>query len=110
MGAGEIGVGGFGGGFCAACFLTAAGGGFAAGSAGGRGVAACALAAGAAAFCSADGFDPVPGSAVMMLTGGIDADEGNSALVGLPVGTDDPSAASGVVCVGRGAGAFHDGA
>jgi hypothetical protein len=31
----------------------------------------------------------VPGSGVMMLTGGVEAAVGNSALVGLPVGTGD---------------------
>ena len=34
-----------------------------------------------------------PGSGVMMLTGGVDAADGNSALVGLPVGIDGGSAA-----------------
>jgi len=65
------------------------GGGVAATGAGARGVA------GAAAE---------PGSGVMMLTGGVDAAEGKSALVGLPVGSDDASAAAGA------GGAFHDGA
>jgi hypothetical protein len=46
-----------------------------------------------------------PGSGVMMLTAGVEAAVGNSALVGLPVGTDDESAA-----IGAAAGAFHDGA
>ena len=46
-----------------------------------------------------------PGSGVMMLTAGVEAAVGNSALVGLPVGTDDESAATGAA-----AGAFHDGA
>jgi hypothetical protein len=41
----------------------------------------------------------------MMLTAGVEAAVGNSALVGLPVGTDDKSAATGAA-----AGAFHDGA
>jgi hypothetical protein len=50
-----------------------------------------------------DGGGGVPGSAVMMLTGGVEAALGKSALVGLPVGSDDESAATG-------AGAFHDGA
>ena len=34
------------------------------------------------------------GSGVMMLTGGIEAAEGNSAFVGLPVGTEAPSMAT----------------
>jgi hypothetical protein len=47
--------------------------------------------AGAAAFAGADAAREVPraGSGVMMLTGGVDAAEGKSALVGLPVGTED---------------------
>ena len=43
----------------------------------------------------------------MMLTGGVDAEVGNSALVGLPVGTDAGSAAIMPVAAG---GAFHDAA
>ena len=39
--------------------------------------------------------DPVPGSCVMMLTAGVEAELGNSALVGLPVGTDGGNPASG---------------
>ena len=42
-----------------------------------------------------DGVAAVPGSGVMMLTGGVEAAEGNSALVGLPVGTPGISAATG---------------
>ena len=38
----------------------------------------------------------VPGSGVMMLTGGVEAELGNSALVGLPVGTPGTSAATGI--------------
>jgi hypothetical protein len=38
----------------------------------------------------------VPGSGVMILTGGVEAELGNSALVGLPVGTPGTSAATGV--------------
>lgn len=38
-------------------------------------------------MAAAPGVDaPAAGSDVMMLTGGIEADDGNSALVGLPVG------------------------
>ena len=106
MGAGEIGVGGFGGGFFAACFLTAGGTGFAGSWGGGRGVAACALAAGDAER-SPESFEPLPGSAVMMLTGGIEDELGKSALVGRPVGIDGPSAATGT---DAGGGAFHDAA
>jgi hypothetical protein len=42
----------------------------------------------------------------MMLTGGVEAALGNSALVGLPVGNDEGSAATGPT----GAGAFHEAA
>jgi hypothetical protein len=49
--------------------------------------------------------DAKPGSGVMMLTAGVEAAVGKSALVGLPVGTDGESAATGAA-----AGAFHDGA
>jgi hypothetical protein len=42
-----------------------------------------------------------------MLTAGVEAAEGNSALVGLPVGVDDGSAATGVAAVD---GALHIGA
>ena len=55
-----------------------------------------------------DGAGPVAGSGVMMFTGGVEAADGNSALVGLPVGIDDGSAATtpAPAC----AGAFHDAA
>ena len=49
----------------------------------------------------------------MMLTGGVEAALGNSALVGLPVGIDegspDGNAAIGPTAA-AGGGAFHDGA
>ena len=81
-----------------AAFAAAAGGADAAG----------AEAADAEAADVRGGVDAVvePGSGVMMLTGGVEAAVGNSALVGLPVGTDDESAATGAAA----AGAFHDGA
>ena len=47
------------------------------------------------------------GSGVMMLTGGVEAAEGNSALVGLPVGTPGTRAATGPKA---GGGAFQVGA
>lgn len=52
------------------------------------------------------------GSGVMMLTGGVDAELGNSALVGLPVGTDGGSAAtSPAAAIGATPGtAFQEGA
>jgi hypothetical protein len=46
------------------------------------------------------------GSGVMMLIGGVEAAVGNSALVGLPVGTNGASVATGAAA----GGAFHDGA
>ena len=78
-------------GFGAGCFLAAANVGDAAGV--GR------AADGVGAF--ADGVDErdvdavaATGSGVMMLTGGVEAALGNSALVGLPVGTPGISAAT----------------
>jgi hypothetical protein len=53
-----------------------------------------------------DGAAAEPGSGVMMLTAGVEAAVGNSALVGFPVGTDGESAATGATA----AGAFHDAA
>lgn len=47
-----------------------------------------------------------PGSGVMILTAGVEAAVGNSALVGFPAGVDGASAATGAV----GAGIFHDAA
>ena len=47
--------------------------------------------------------DAVAGSGVMMLTGGVDAALGNSALVGLPVGTPGIIAATGATTGGTGA-------
>jgi hypothetical protein len=104
-------------GFGADCFLAAAS---AAGAAleVGRGDSNAAFAAdagdaavgddavGDAAARGGDGADAEPGSGVMMLTAGVEAAVGNSALVGLPVGTDGESAATGATA----AGAFHDAA
>ena len=87
-GAPEDGRFGAGGGFlAAACACGDAGGGAAAA---GRGAAGN---PGAAAADDGFGAAPSGGSGVMMLTGGVDAEVGNSALVGLPVGTDGGSAA-----------------
>ena len=92
---------GAGGGFLAACTGGDAGGVAAAG----RGAAGD---AGAAAVAD-DGFGAAPsgGSGVMMLTGGVEAELGNSALVGLPVGSDGGSAAIMPVAA---CGALHDAA
>ena len=93
---------GAGGGFlAAACACVGAGGVAAAG----RGAAGD---AGAAAFAD-DGFGAAPsgGSGVMMLTGGVEAEVGNSALVGLPVGSDGGSAA---IMPGAACGELHDAA
>ena len=92
---------GAGGGFlAAACACGDAGGGAAAA---GRGAAGDP----GAAAADDDGFGAAPsgGSDVMMLTGGVDAEVGNSALVGLPVGADGGSAAIMPVAA---CGAFHD--
>ena len=79
---------GAGGGFLAAvCAGDGAGAGGGVAAVAGRG-AACV--AGAAAV-GGDGFSG--GSGVMMLTAGVEAEVGNSALVGFPVGTDGGSAA-----------------
>ena len=47
------------------------------------------------------------GSGVMMLTGGVEAALGNSALVGLPVGTPGMRAATGGTAGAAAAGAFQ---
>ena len=104
MGAGAAGASWTGaaarGGFGAGGFLADASAGGGVGRADGSGAAA----PGAAPRAAVDAV-PVPGSGVMMLTGGVEAAVGNSALVGLPVGIDDNSA------TGAGAaGAFHNGA
>lgn len=54
----------------------------------------CAAAALAFAGCDAPCEVPVPGSGAMMLTGGVEAAEGKSALVGLPVGIEGGNPAS----------------
>jgi hypothetical protein len=109
-GAGAPGAGasGTGAGVCAdfgaACFLPAAG----ANAVAGRGEGNGALAAGVDATERGAGAGVVPGSGIMMLTGGVEAAEGKSALVGLPVGMVGASVATGPG--GGGGGAFHDGA
>ena len=91
---GRFGAGGF---LAAAC----AGGDVAAGRAGAGDAGAAAVDGG--------GFGAAPsgGSGFMMLIGGVDAEVGNSALVGLPVGTEAGSAAIMPVAA---CGAFHDAA
>ena len=74
----------------------------------GRGDGDGVFAAGAAVARGADEAVAAPGSGVMMLTGGVEAALGKSALVGLPVGTPGTSAATGAAA-GAG-GAFHVGA
>ena len=106
-GAPAAGASGTGAGVCAdfgaaACFLPAAG----ADPVAGRGEGNGAL-AGVDATERGAGAGVVPGSGVMMLTGGVEAAEGKSALVGLPVGMVGASVATGP---GGGGGAFHDGA
>jgi hypothetical protein len=93
---------GAGGGFLAAVCAGGDAGGVAAAERGTAGDAG-------AAAVDDDGFGAAPsgGSGVMMLTGGVEAEVGNSALVGLPVGTDAGSAA---IMPGTACGAFHDAA
>ena len=69
---------------CEAAFGAAFGAAFAWDAAAGRGTGE-----GVAVVLGAD--EVADGSGVMMLTGGIEADDGNSASVGLPVGTDGGS-------------------
>ena len=100
-GASDVAGAGVRAGFGAACFLAAATAGDAEAAGRGDGLG---VAAGAAAACEL----VVVGSAVMMLTGGVEAALGNSALVGLPVGTPGMSAATGGTAATTGAGvAFH---
>ena len=66
------------------------------------------MAAGVDAVERGAGGGVVPGSGVMMLMGGVEAAEGKSALVGLPVGIVGMSVATGAKA--GVAGAFHDGA
>ena len=93
-----------------ACFFGA--GGAAASFAGGAG------AAGAAAAGRADGAagaaaraELADGSGLMMLTAGVDDAEGNSALVGLPVGIPGGRVATipgTAAAAAAGGGAFHE--
>ena len=100
-GAAEDGRFGADGGFLAAACACAGAGGVAAA---GRGAAGD---AGAAAADDGFGAAPSGGSGVMMLTGGVEAEVGNSALVGLPVGSDGGSAA---IMPGAACGVFQDAA
>jgi hypothetical protein len=86
----------------AGCFLAAASAGEAVEV--GRGDGNGAVATGGAGGRGA-GVVAVPGSGDMMLTGGVEAALGKSALVGLPT-SGGGSAATGALA----AGAFHDGA
>src|SRR5438552_3836677 len=83
------------GGFGAGGFLAGAGG------------AAAAALAGAVAGGAERGDWPAPGSGFMMLTGGVEAAVGKSALVGLPVSSVEPAGVArpgtnGVAGVGAG--------
>ncbi len=71
--------------------------------------------AGTGAAAAAGGFGsgagaPAGGSGVIILTAGVEADVGNSALVGLPVGREAGNAALRAAAAGAGIGAFHVGA
>ena len=92
-------------GFGAGCFFAAA----SAGDAEGAGRGDDAFVAGLAAR-DADDVVATPGSGVMMLTGGVEEALGNSALVGLPVGTPGTSAATGGTTVAGAGGVFQVGA
>ena len=94
---------GAGGGFLAAVCAGGDAGGVAAGRAGAGDAGAAAVEVDGGGF----GAAPSGGSGFMMLIGGVDAEVGNSALVGLPVGTDGGSAA--IIPVAA-CGAFHDAA
>ena len=105
-GAGVIGAGAAAcAGLGAGCFLAAANAGD--GALVGRGEGNGGVAAVVVLARVGEGVD-VPGSGVMMLTGGVEAALGNSALVGLPVGTPGTSAATGTL--GVDGGAFQSGA
>ena len=73
--------------------------------AGGRGDGAFATDADERAAADADGK---LGSGLMMLTAGVEAAVGNSALVGLPVGIDGAKPATGDTAAAAAGGAFHD--
>ena len=90
-------------GVCTGFFFAAATAGEALGRGDGDGDGTLAVAA-----LGCDGAGGVPGSGVMMLTGGVEAAEGNSALVGLPVAPGDTNATGASVVAGG--GAFHEGA
>ena len=116
-GGGELGVIGVGArtAFGAGCFFAAAGG-AAACVAVGRAAGSGALAAGAVAWRDGAADPGAPGSGIMMLTGGVDAADGKSALVGLPtwipVGNAAIEPAGGTPgsadIAGPAAGAFHE--
>ena len=90
--------------------MAAAGAGAAAAGAwagaGGRGDGDGAFATDAAERAAADAGGKL-GSGLMMLTAGVEAAVGNSALVGLPVGIDGAKPATGDTAA-AGGGAFHD--
>ena len=85
----------------AGCFLAATTAGGAAGFGDGAGV-------GAAGADWRDA-DAVVGSAAMMLTAGVEAALGNSALVGLPVGRPGISGATAATVGAAAGGAFQSG-
>ena len=68
-----------------------------------------AFASGVDAGARGAGIVATPGSGVMMLTGGVEAAVGKSALVGLPMGIVGERAATGAGAAGA-AGAFQSGA
>ena len=86
----------------AGCFLAAATVGDAGAAGFGDGAGA------AAAVADWRDADAVGGSAVMMLTGGVEDALGNSALVGLPVGMPGMSGATAATAGVAAIGAFHN--
>ena len=90
----------------AACFLAGAAAAAVAGRGDGNGVFAAGAECGEAGARGA-AVAVALGSGVMMLIGGVEAAEGNSAFVGLPVGIDGGSAAT---IPGYAGGAFQVGA
>ena len=91
--------------FGGACFFGAGG------AAASFGAAAGAVAAGRVDGGTAARAELADGSGLMMLTAGVDDAEGNSALVGLPVGTPGGRVATipgTAVAAAAGGGAFHE--
>src|SRR4029079_10080278 len=94
--------------FCAAGFLAVAIAGASAATGRSRGNGAFAAGGGHWGWRGADEAAAAPGSGLMMLTAGVEAAEGKSALVGLPVGVAGAGIADGTAATA--AGTFPNGA